>query len=139
VRKLLASVVVALAVPAVALATKPPAPNTQGNHSKAAPKVLYILKGTLTKYTAADGSTNGSVEILVNRANRHGAALKTLTLTFAVSSQTRVVFRDGAGYAANDKGIVKVRGPKKVGPNDDLATVLQALTAKQVVDQGAAT
>ena len=138
-RKLLASIVVALAVPAVALATKPPAPGSQGNHSKAAPKVLYILKGSLTAYTAANGATNGSVSILVKHANRHGAALKTLTLTFAVSSQTKVVIHDGAAFAPNDKGIVKVRGPKKIGPTDDLATVLQALTAKQVVDQGAAT
>ena len=137
-RKLPLFLALALAVPTVALAAKPPAPgNSQDTRGKA-PQVMYVLKGTLTAYTVANGATNGSVSLLVKNANHHGASLKGQTLTFAVSSSTKVVTKDGAAVTVNDNGVVKVRGPKKIGATDDLATVLQALTAKQVIDQGAA-
>ena len=135
-RKLPVFLALALAVPSLALAAKPPAPgNSQNSHGKA-PQVMYVLKGTLTAYTAANGATNGSLSILVKAANHHGASLKTQTLTFPVSSLTKVVTPGGAALTLNDKGIVKVRGPKKIGPTDNVATVLQALTAFQVIDQG---
>ena len=134
-RKLPVLLALALAVPSLALAAKPPAP---GNSQGKAPQVMYILKGTLTAYTAAAGTTNGSVSLLVKSANHHGASLKGQTLTFAVSSSTKVVTGEGATVTVNDNGVVQVRGPKKIGATDDLATVLQALTAKQVIDQGVA-
>ena len=139
-RKLIAISVLALLVPSLALAGgKPGTPgNKQGTHGKAAPKVMYVLKGTLTAYTAAAGTTNGSVSILVKSANHHGATLKTQTLTFAVSSSTKIATDNGTSVTVNDNGIVKVRGPKMVAATDNLATVLQALSAFQVVDQGAA-
>jgi hypothetical protein len=96
----------------------------------------FVLRGMLTAYTAADGITDGSVSILVKSSNSQGASLKGKTLKFDVSSSTRVVVRGGGSRAETDNGIVKVRGPKKLGPN--LATVLQALTARQVIDQGLA-
>jgi hypothetical protein len=46
-RRTLALLILALAIPAVALATKPQNPSTPTSQSKAAPKVLYVLKGTL--------------------------------------------------------------------------------------------
>lgn len=128
-RKLLVFLALALAVPSLALAAKPPAPGKT-------PQVMYVLKGTLTAYTPANGATNGSVSILVKAANHHGASLKAQTLTFPVSSLTKVVTPGGAALTLNDKGIVKVRGPKKIGATDNLATVLQALTGFQVIDQG---
>lgn len=138
-RKLPLFLALALAIPAVALAAKPPAPgNSQASHGKA-PQVMYVLKGTLTAFTAANGTTNGSVSVLVKSANHHGASLTGQTLTFAVSSATKVVTGDAAAVTVNDNGVVKVRGPKKIAATDNLATVLQALTAKQVIDQGAAT
>ncbi len=137
-RKLPVLLAVALAVPSLALAAKPPAPgNSQASHGKA-PQVMYVLKGTLTAYTAAAGTTNGSVSLLVKSANHHGASLKGQTLTFAVSSSTKVVTGDATAVTVNDNGVVKVRGPKKIAATDNLATVLQALTAKQVIDQGTA-
>ena len=137
-RKLPLFLALALAVPSLALAAKPPAPgNSQGSQGKA-PQVMYVLKGTLTAYTAAAGATNGSVSLLVKSANHHGASLKGQTLTFAVSSGTKVVTGDATAVTVNDNGVVKVRGPKKIAATDNLATVLQALTAKQVIDQGAA-
>jgi hypothetical protein len=136
VSKLAALFVVALAVPSAALAGKPPAPGkSQAAHAKV-PQVMYVLEGTLTAYTAASGTTNGSVSVLVKSANYHGAKLKGLTLVFAASAKTKIVTPEGATVTVNDKGIVKVRGPRKLAVNTDLATVLQATTAFQVVDKG---
>jgi hypothetical protein len=131
---LIALAVTALALPAVGLAAKPPAPgNAAQTHGKAAPQVLYVLKGKLTAYTAVNGTTNGTVSIQVTAANRHGAALKTQTLQFAVSPATKIA----GTVTVNDKGIVKVRGPKNLQAGQTLATVLQANTAWQIVDQAA--
>jgi hypothetical protein len=129
----------ALLVPSLAVAAgKPGAPGkstTAGTN--AAPKVMYVLKGTLSAYTAANGTTDGSITILVKSANRHGTALKALkgdTLTFAVSSSTKVTLHDGAAIANGvDNGIVKVRGPKSTAAFA-AATDLKAF---QVIDQGA--
>jgi hypothetical protein len=115
----------ALLVPAAALAKGKPA-----QPGKSAPKVMYVLKGTLTAYTAANGSTNGSVTITVKSSNHHGASLKNQTLTFAVSSATKAVGK----FTANDKGMVKLRGPK-AGLGD--SATFGTLVVKQVIDQGA--
>jgi hypothetical protein len=139
----------ALAVlPAGALAAKPTHPATPANsdansdanassttgasgkansHASAA-KVMFVLRGTLTAYTAASGTTNGSVTITVKSSNHESTALKGSTLTFAVSSSTKI---DGT-FTAGDNGIVKVRAAKKT-PSATLTT----LTAFQVIDQGA--
>jgi hypothetical protein len=137
-RQLIAGVVLALAVPSVALAAKPPSPgNSQGTHGKSAPQVMYVLRGTLVAWSPANGITNGSVSILIKSSNHHGASLKGQTLTFPVSSSsTRVVVRGGGVVTVTDKGIVKVRGPKTLAAGQNLPTALQALTARQVIDQG---
>lgn len=135
-RRLAAVSLLALALPAVALATKPPTPGHQG---KAAPQVLYILKGTLTAYTAANGASNGSVSLLVKSANRHGTALNGQTLTFPVTPTTKIVTGNGTAVTVSHKGLIQIRGPKKIPSTTNLATALQALTARQVIDQGPAT
>ena len=127
-RKVLVVVLAALLVPAAAVAKGKP--TNPGSQSKAAPKVLYVLKGTLTAYSAANGTTNGSVTITDKSSNRHGASLKNQSLTFAVSSSTKIV----GTFTANDNGIVKVRGAK-AGLGDP--TTFGTLVAKQVIDQGA--
>lgn len=145
-RKFILLAVVALALPSLALAAKPASPgksqephgNAAQSQSKAAPKVMYVLKGTLTAFTAANGQTNGSVSLLVKSANHHGASLKGQTLTFVVSAATKVVTGKNPTLTITDRGLIQVRGPKKIGPTDNLATILQALTAKQIIDQGAA-
>jgi beta-lactamase class A len=139
-RKLLVVLALSLAVPSLALAAKPPAPgNSQPSHGNAAPQVMYVLKGTLTAYTAASGTTNGSVSLLVKSANHHGATLKGQTLTFPVASTTKVVTGTATAVTVNNNGLVQIRGPKTVTPAATLAAVLQALTARQVIDQGPAT
>jgi hypothetical protein len=131
---LLLAAIVSVAVPATALAAKPPHPAQAKNLSHAVvPQVLYVLSGKLTAYTAASGSTNGSVSITVSAANHSRATLKGMTLTFPVSAATKVVLHRHAAIAANDRGIVKVRGARTLD-----VTALQAAVAKQVIDQGAA-
>jgi hypothetical protein len=139
-RQLIAAAVLALAVPSMALAAKPPSPgNSQATHGKSAPQVMYVLRGTLTAWTPANGVTNGLVTILVKSSNHHGASLKGKTLAFPISSSsTRVVVHGGGTLTVTDKGIVKVRGPKNLAAGQNLPTVLQALTAREVIDQGPA-
>jgi hypothetical protein len=126
----IALVAIALLVPTAALAKGKP--SDPGSQSKAAPKVMYVLRGTLTAYTAANGTTNGLVTINVTGSNRHGASLKSKSLTFAVSSATKIV----GTFTANDNGIVKLRGAK-AGLGDP--STFSTLVAWQVIDQGTST
>lgn len=129
------AVAAALAVPTAALAGKAPKPH--GHHGKAQPKVMYVLKGTLSTYTAASSSGNGSITIAVTRSNRHGHALDGQSVTLAVSTQTKIVLDSGTtGIADGDRGIVKIRAPKNLAPTD-LLTTLEAGASAQVIDQGA--
>ena len=132
-------------VPAAALAAHPATPansnanshatatsttgvSSQANSHASAAKVLFVLRGTLTAYTAANGTTNGSISITVRGSNHESSTLKSAgTLTFPVSSSTKVVGTPTSGHA----GIVKIRAPK----NSSAAT-LATLTAFQVIDQG---
>jgi hypothetical protein len=119
----------ALVVPAAALAKGKP--TNPGSQSEAAPKVMYVLRGTLTAYSPANGTTNGLVTITVKSSNHHGSSLKGQSLTFAVSSATKLV----GTFTANDNGVVKLRGAK-AGLGDPAS--FGALVVKQVIDQGAA-
>lgn len=130
-RKLILIAAVALAIPAVALATKPPHPTTPASSHPAKPTVLWVLRGTLSNYTAASGSTNGSISIKVKSSNLDSKTLKAMTLTFATNSKTKVVRHEGKPIADGDRGIVKVRAAK----GSD-ATALQTHPAFAVIDQG---
>ena len=133
-RKLIVLVVLALAVPSAALAGKGAG---HGHQGKSAPKVLYILRGKLSTYSAASTSGDGSITIDVKASNRHGRALRTQSLTLPVSAHTRIVMRHGTtAIADGGRGIVKVRAPKRVAAAD-LPATLQAAMARQVIDQGA--
>lgn len=131
---LLLALTAAIALPAAAIAGKPAQKPSHGG--KGQPKVQYILKGSLSAYSAASTSGNGSITIAIARSNRHGHALDGGSLTVPVSPQTKIVLHDGAPIADMDNGIVKIRAPKNVAAADLLST-LEALTASQVIDQGA--
>ena len=90
---------------------------------------MFVLHGRFGAYTAATGSTNGSIAITVMSANHESTLLKNVTLTFPVSSTTKVAGTVTSGH----DGIVKVRAAK----NASTAT-LQTLTAFQLIEQGAA-
>ena len=129
-RAIVLAAVAAAAVPAVAVAANPP--------SKPSPKVTYVLHGTLSGYAAASGTTPGSVTIAVSASNYHGRALKGQSLTFAVAPSTKVSLDADGQISDGEKGVVKVRAPKKVAAAELTAT-LQAAAAKQVIDQADAT
>lgn len=137
-KRALLIVVAALAIPGAALAKGKPPVTGPGSHGKSAPKVTYVLKGTLSAYQAYDSSTstNGSITIVVNHANYHGKALKTQTLTFPVDAKTRVTLEDGVSTVTdNDNGMVTVRAPKRIAAAD-LAATLQTYSARHVIDKG---
>ena len=115
--------VVALAIPtSVAFAKSPHANQTRG---KSNPMVMYVLKGTLSSFTAATSTSDGTISITVNHSNRHGRALKGDTLSFAVAMNTRVTFRHGTTTLAPDaKGMLKFRAPLLRKGDTTLATTL---------------
>jgi hypothetical protein len=133
-RKLILIAATALLVPGLALAAgKPSNPGkstTAG--ANAAPKVMYVLKGTLTAYQAANGTADGSVTITVKSSNHHAGALKGQQVQIPVSATTKVVGK----FTMNDNGMVKVRAPKNTTAAALLAA-LQSAKAWQVIDQGA--
>jgi hypothetical protein len=140
-KKVLPVLIAALIIPSVAVAKGNP--GGHGNHGKA--KVMYILKGKLSAYSAFDSgtSTNGSITIDVSHTNRHGRALdgQQLVFTGMVGATTKVSLPDGVTVIADgDLGIVKVRAPRE--PRDissaDLTAILTALPVRQIVDQGSA-
>lgn len=129
-------------IPPASLATTlqaSPAGKVRDNGVKKVPMTVYTLRGTLSAYTAYDKVTpaNGSISILVKKASPHGKSLKGQTLVFAIDANTKVRLNDGLTTIKDgDKGVVKVRAPKKIKPAD-LAATLQASPAKVVHDQGA--
>jgi len=133
-KKAMIFVLAALVIPtSVALAAKPASKGGKG-----APKVTYVLKGTLSNYTAYDSVTpaNGSITIVVSHSNNHGKALKGQTLTFPVDANSKVSFGHGVTAIANgDRGIVKIRAAKKIAAAD-LASTLQAIPAGKIKDLG---
>jgi hypothetical protein len=133
-KKTIVVLAVALALPtSVALAK-----GTPGAHGKSNPRVMYVLKGTLSNYTAATSDTvDGSISITVNHSNYHGRALKGQTLTFATTMHTRVTFRHGAVQITDGaKGILKFKAPLRNTANTPLATTLTtSAKALHIIDQ----
>jgi hypothetical protein len=133
-RKTLALFVLALAIPGAALAAKP---TTHANQSQAAPKVMYILKGTLSNFTAATTSANGSITITVAHSNFHAHALVGQTLTFAVTTKTTTTLNNKGTIKDGAKGIVKFKAPLKVSNTSLLAMLApNQMTARAVIDKG---
>ena len=122
-------------IPAGALAAQPSHPTTPASTNatgkSAAAKVQFVLRGSLSTYTPANGATNGTITLMVKSSNLDSKTLKNMTLVFTVTSHTRVVLHNGAAIApSGDNGIVKLRLAK----NNSTWT---GLTAGQVIDQGA--
>lgn len=130
-RRTLALFIVALAIPGVALAAKPQHPTSP---SQAAPKVLYVLKGTLWNYTAASSTASGSITIHVTRTNHPARALEGMDLTFAIAASTNT---NGATTISNGaRGIVKFHAIKNTTTSGLLAALSpNSMTAFQVIDQ----
>jgi hypothetical protein len=130
-RKALAFVALTLVVTSVAFAATAQA--SKGK-SKAAPKVTYILKGTLSDFTAASTTATGSVTINVTHSNYHAHALVGQQLTFAVAMTTPTNLMGGT-IINGAHGIVKFRAPLRVS-NPTLMAALTAttpMTASQII------
>jgi hypothetical protein len=131
-KKVIILLAVALAIPtSVALAKANP---TRG---KSAPKVMYVLKGTLTDYTAATSSQDGQISIIVNHSNYHGRALKGQTVgPFAVTMNTKVTFKNGATtLSGKARGILKFRAPLRFTSGTNIAATLPtAAKALHIID-----
>ena len=139
--KIVLSIGLALAVvPAVAFAAKPAHPATPSSTNattttagkSAAAKVQFVVHGSLSAYTAANGATNGTVSITVKSSNFDSKALKGTTLVLVVPSSIKVVLHGGKAIAGGDGGIVKFRAARSTSS-------WTGLTASQVIDQGPAT
>jgi hypothetical protein len=131
-RKTIAAAVIALVIPSLAVAAGKPTNPGKSAAAQAKAKVMYVLKGKVTAYTAA-GSSNGSITLTVSGANHHAAALKGQSVTLVVSTATKVAPK--AGVTVGDNAVVKVRLAKSTRAAD-LVTALAATTSFQVVDQG---
>src|ERR1700758_59654 len=123
--------IVLLAVAALAIPTSVAfAKGSPSTHSKSAPIVKYVLKGTLSNYVAPTTTTLGSITIDVKHSNYHGRALRNgspLTFTF---TKSRITYQNGTSQATISDplsawGMVKFRAPKRV--SGDLATVLPTM------------
>jgi hypothetical protein len=112
----------ALVLPtSVALAAQPSSPG------KSAPKVQYVLRGTLSGYTAATDTTTGQISIMVKHSNYHARALKNQSLTFTLTAgKSKVTFRRGSHahgqIVDGTKGYITFRAPKRI--SGDLVTEL---------------
>jgi hypothetical protein len=125
-RKILIVLVLTLALPAIALAAQPVQPG------KSAPKVQYILKGTLTSFTASTGGADGSITFTVMKANRHRADLKDQSLTLLIKPETKIVLDADGELTAGESVIVKVRELRRT---TDALGLLSGKNARQVIDQ----
>jgi hypothetical protein len=130
-RKTLALVALVLAITSVAFAATAQA--SKGT-SKANPKVTYILKGTLSNFTAASTTANGSVTISVTHSNFHANGLVGRQLTFGIAMTTPTNLMGGT-IINGAHGIVKFRAPLRVS-NATLTAALTAttpMTASQII------
>ena len=124
--KVLFVLALALAAPALALAAQPVQPG------KSAPKVQYVLKGTLTSFTPSTGGADGSITFTVTKSNHHRAALKDQPLTLLVKPTTKIVFDSDGALEPDEIIIVKVRESRRT---TDALALLNGKNARQVIDQ----
>ena len=133
-KKIIIFLVAAVALPtSVALAAKPSHPAKGG---KSNPMVMYVLKGTLTSYTAATADQDGSVTIDVSHSNFH-SSLKGQTMTFDTTMKTRLTFPNGAtSLTPPAKGVLKFKAPLHRQGDSTLVTTLTAnAKALHIIDQ----
>jgi hypothetical protein len=112
-----------LIAPAGALAS-------HGDKGKGKGQVTYELKGNLSAFTPANGSTPGSITIVVTGGNKAGRAFIGDTLTLQITSATRVETNDNGTIANGDPGEIEVKGPAGLD-----AAGIQKLVPRKVEDE----
>jgi hypothetical protein len=136
-KKALVLLVVAMAIPTSVAFAKGP-----GTHGKSHATVMYVLKGTLSSYTAATSSAPGSISILVKHSNFHNRLVTNAgVLVFPTTMSTRVTFKHSTTNTIIDgaKGIVKFKGPLMRHTKDTPLALASTLTstakALHIIDQ----
>ena len=124
----------ALALPAAAVADHGGIDNSgpgHGGHGHGHGVRLdtYNLKGTLSGFTAATGTTPGSITITVLKGNRAGRPFVGMTLTFALTAATKIEPR-GAAILDGDRGSVQLKAAEGLD-----AAGLQAQIPRKVEDE----
>jgi hypothetical protein len=132
-KKALVFLVVALALPTTVAFAK----GTPGAHGKSNPRVMYVLKGSLSNYQAASSTADGSISITVKHSNFHGRALKDQTLTFSTTMSTRVTMKNGATQITDGaRGVLKFKAPlHRKGDTTLLTTLTTSAKALHIIDQ----
>jgi hypothetical protein len=102
-----------------------------GRASARAKQVSYVLRGTLSDYTAATPAAAGGVTIKVLAGNCIARTFIGTSLTFALAPATRVHARS---ISDGDRGALVVRGAKQLD-----ATALAKLVPRLVSDRFAET
>jgi hypothetical protein len=92
--------------------------------------VTFVLRGKLSKYSAATTTQAGSVTMAVTGGNCFARALAGTAITFALSTDTRVV--NGGSVSDGDRGAIQLRGAKTLD-----AAALAKVTPRLVIDQTA--
>jgi hypothetical protein len=113
-----------------ALAAKPAHPThptTPASTNAAKPTVMVVIHGTITAYTAASGTTNGSVTVNVTGSNHFAKTLRG-SFTFVVSSSSTIVGTPTVNHNATLKWRA-AKAPTTSAPSGAI---------KQLIDQGAA-
>jgi hypothetical protein len=104
----------------------PTHPATPASTNAAHPTVMVVLHGTITAYTAATSTTNGSVTLNVTSSNHFAKTLRG-SVTFIVSTSSRVVGTPTVTHNAT----VKWRATKAPTTSAPAGAVVQ------LIDQGA--
>jgi hypothetical protein len=125
-RLAVAALAAALALPGAALAHKDHRPEKPKPKPK--PPVSWVLKGTVTAYTAAAEGADGSITVEVTGANRRRGELRGTTQTFVLKPSTRVVLGDGT-LDVGERVLVKLMVPRGTAVED-----LDTFVPRQVVD-----
>jgi len=117
-----------------------PVAATASTSAKGPKQATYQLEGALSAYTPSAGPGNGSITIIVTKANNAGQPFIGQTLTFAVTSSTHVstktkdgTIADGARASAGDL-IVCTRNDHDVEAGEPERADL-SLTAGQAVPE----
>jgi hypothetical protein len=135
-KKIIVFLVAAVALPTSVAFAKPSHPAKGG---KSAPKVMYVLKGSLSAYTAATADATGTITIDVKHSNYHAKALVGSSMTFILTSKTRVTNGHGAAVtqiADGTRGILKFKAPLRMAKGTDLVTALPTVAnVKHVIAQ----
>jgi len=100
-----------------------------GGHGHGVRLDTYKLKGTLSAFTAAMGTTPGSITIKVLKGNRAGRPFVGMTLTFVLTTATKIEPRSAA-ILDGDRGSVQLKTAEGLD-----AAGLQAATPKKVEDE----